>query len=67
VAVPNADLETMLAVCRRYGVTYLVLEANHPGPLAALYAGDVAHPALTLRLTLDAGTDHPTRVYRVEP
>jgi hypothetical protein len=67
VVVPNADLETTLAVCRRYGATYLVLEPNHPGPLAALYKGDVAHPALTLRLTLDAGAERPTYVYQVGP
>jgi len=38
VVVPNGGEETLLAVARRYGVDYLVLDQNRPAPLAGFYA-----------------------------
>jgi len=38
VVVPNGGEETLLAVARRYGVDYLVLDQNRPAPLADFYA-----------------------------
>lgn len=37
VVVPNESPQVMLAAARKYGVTYLVLEPNHPRPLDNLY------------------------------
>jgi hypothetical protein len=34
VVVPNEELSTTLAAARHYRVTYLVLDRNHPAPLA---------------------------------
>jgi hypothetical protein len=44
VAVPNEDVETVLAAARRHGVSYLVLDSNRPDPLADLYSGAEVHP-----------------------
>lgn len=65
LAIPNGDPETLLAVCRRYGATYLILEPNHPAPLTGLYKKENVPPALSLRLLLDEGTGHPTYIYHV--
>jgi hypothetical protein len=51
IAVPNNGPEETVAVARRYGARYVILDANRPQPLAALYAGEEAHPALRLRET----------------
>lgn len=45
--VPNADLETVLDVCERYDVGYLILDHNHPPPLGDVYEGRVSSPRLT--------------------
>jgi hypothetical protein len=37
IAIPNGDVDTLLAVARRYGATWVALEANHPIALDALY------------------------------
>lgn len=41
VSVPNDDVNTVLAVAGRYRVSFLVLDADRPVPLAALYEGEV--------------------------
>ncbi len=37
VAVPNEGVEQVVAAARRYGVSYLILDHNHPRPLANLF------------------------------
>ncbi len=37
VVIPMGDPDALLAVARRYGGGYLVLESNHPQPLQPLY------------------------------
>jgi 4-amino-4-deoxy-L-arabinose transferase-like glycosyltransferase len=44
IAIPNEPPETIAAVCARFGAGYLLLEANRPRPLDALFAG-AAPPA----------------------
>jgi hypothetical protein len=39
VAVPNGDVEMLLAAADRYGVSYVVLDVNRPQPLARLHSG----------------------------
>ncbi|NPV67537.1 MAG: hypothetical protein HPY64_10365 [Anaerolineae bacterium] len=58
VMVPEEDLETILAVADRYGVTHILL----PVPRAALegiYAGTAAHPRLQLAASV------PDTIYRI--
>lgn len=55
VVVPNGDVETVLEVCGRYEVSYLVLDSNCPVPLVALYEGRVAHPRLAPVATFERG------------
>jgi hypothetical protein len=47
LVVPNEDLGTVLEVCARYGVQYLLLDHNHPPPLGDVYEGRVSSPRLT--------------------
>ena len=46
VSVPNDDVDTVLTVARQYRVSFLVLDADRPVPLAALYEGEVADERL---------------------
>jgi hypothetical protein len=63
VVVPNGDVETLLDVCERYGVDYLVLDSNHPDPLGALYEGRAAPRRLARAATFEEGR---VVVWRVE-
>jgi hypothetical protein len=55
VVIPNEDVETTLQVAARYGVDYLVLDRNHPLPLADLYRRPEAQPTLSLIQTFGQG------------
>lgn len=46
LAIPNEPVEVVLRAADRYGVRYLLLEANHPRPLEGLYEGREEHPRL---------------------
>ena len=61
VVVPNGDVETVLAVARRYRVTYLLLDENRPIPLARFYAGAERDMRLTPAVRIGAAI-----VYRVQ-
>ncbi len=63
IVVPNEPVETTLAAADRYGARYLVLDANRPMPLAALYEGTATHPRLSLVESLPGDL----RVYRISP
>jgi 4-amino-4-deoxy-L-arabinose transferase-like glycosyltransferase len=63
VAVPNGDVETLLAACDRYGASYVVLDPNHPGPLRALYERRLVPD----RLALVAMFEDRVMLWRVEP
>jgi hypothetical protein len=63
VVVPNEDVRTLLAVCDRYGVEYLVLEINHPAELTALYEERVVPERLNLAATFGRGS---VKMWRVE-
>jgi hypothetical protein len=54
IVIPNGDVETLLAAARRFGAKWLVLDANRPAPLAALYANPDSEPRLILFATLGA-------------
>ncbi|RMH00805.1 MAG: hypothetical protein D6706_03095 [Chloroflexi bacterium] len=55
VVVPNEPPEVLPEVARRYGVNYLVLNADRPPPLADLYEGKVSVPEIRPVQYLDNG------------
>jgi hypothetical protein len=55
VVIPNEKLETTLQVAARYQVDYLILDRNHPAPLADLYNQAAAPPGLSLVQTFGQG------------
>jgi len=48
VVVPDSDVETLLMVTDRYGVSYVVLDQNRPASLTEFYIGATSHPRLQL-------------------
>ena len=44
--IPNEDVDTLLVVADRYEMDYVLLEEDHPAPLADLYTGNASHPRL---------------------
>jgi 4-amino-4-deoxy-L-arabinose transferase-like glycosyltransferase len=66
ISIPTDDLETVLVVARRYGVTYLVLESEHPGSLQPLYEAEQTDRRLTLEVTMQDRNGLPVKIYRVE-
>ena len=59
-SLPNEPIETVLAAAARYQISYIVLDENHPIPLANLY-NESQHPALELVTTVDT-----IKVFRVK-
>ncbi|MDH5506409.1 MAG: hypothetical protein OEZ02_04245, partial [Anaerolineae bacterium] len=52
LAVPNGDEATVLAVAKRYGVRYLLLEKDHPRGLDEIYLSPAGVPGLRYMATL---------------
>lgn len=48
VVVPNGGVAELLAVAERYGVAYVLLDANHPPALETLYRGEEHSPRLEI-------------------
>lgn len=48
LSVPNEPLSIVLDAARRYGVTHLVLDENHPKPLTDLYQASGSRPGVRL-------------------
>jgi hypothetical protein len=65
VVVPNEDIKTTLQAVRRYRVNYLILDANHPAPLAGLYDQPLTQPALSLVQTFTDQAHRPVYVFKV--
>ena len=51
-SLPNEPIETLLSAAARYQISYIILDENHPIPLANLY-NESQHPALELVVTID--------------
>jgi hypothetical protein len=62
ISIPNGDEQTALAVARRYGAHYLLLEENHPQGLDDLYELPNDLPGLDFLLTIEN-----THIFRIEP
>jgi 4-amino-4-deoxy-L-arabinose transferase-like glycosyltransferase len=63
VVVPNDDVDTLLDVCERYGVDYLVLDPNRPASLKTLYEGQAVSSHLVPAETFREGH---VKVWKVE-
>ena len=48
VSVPNEPINVVMEAAGRYGVTYLVLDEDHPHPLDDLYQGNIQLPLIRL-------------------
>ena len=64
IAIPNGDVDTLLAAARRYGVTWVALDANRPAALAGLYDQPSSDPRLILVQTFESG-GKPVYLFRV--
>lgn len=62
VVAPNEPPAVMLEAARRYGAAYLLLDKEHPPPLADLYAGQTELPAV--RFVEEFGDGY--RLYRLD-
>jgi len=51
IVIPNGDVDTLLDAARRFGAKWIVLDANRPVPLAALYDDPNSDPRLKLSAT----------------
>lgn len=60
LVIPYGDTNMLLAVARRYGAGYLILEQNNPWQLADLYHARIELPELAY-----LGSVKTTRLYRI--
>lgn len=70
VVVPAEGPETLVEICDRYGVRFVVLDHNIVPELVPLYEGKTAHPRLVEQRRLGGDTKqpavvHPVVVYKV--
>jgi hypothetical protein len=64
IVIPNGDVDTLLAAARRYGATWVVLDANRPAALAGLYDQPSSDSRLILAQTFESG-GKPVYLFRV--
>lgn len=65
IAIPNGDLDTLAAAARKYGATWVALDANHPAALTGLYERPQSDPRLALADTFEAGGDGRVYLFRL--
>ena len=65
IAIPNGDVNTLLAAARRYGAKWVVLEANHPAALSRLYDQPRSDPRLILVETFPVPGSSPAYLFRL--
>jgi hypothetical protein len=65
IVVPNGDADTLMAAARRYGATWVVLDANRPAGLTGLYAQPRSDPRLALVETFEAGKGKPVYLFHL--
>ncbi len=65
VVVPAEGPATLVEVCERYGVRFVVLDHNVVPALRPLYRGEVAHPRLAERARLGPSAGQPVIIYEV--
>jgi hypothetical protein len=62
VVFANEDVDTNIAICRRFGVGYLILEGAYPSGFQAFYEGKESRADLRLLAELEGA-----RIYEVVP
>jgi 4-amino-4-deoxy-L-arabinose transferase-like glycosyltransferase len=74
VSIPNEPIDVLLQAAAQYGVTFLVLDINHPKPLAEIFEKAeemVDFPKITFVEQYDItdleGSTLPVYLYRIEP
>jgi len=65
IVVPAEDPETLVEVCDRYGVRFVVLDHNIVGALVPLYQGRAVHPRLVERARLERSEKRPVIIYEL--
>jgi len=66
IAIPNGDVDTLLAAARRYGAEWIVLDANRPAALAALYERPQSDSRLTLVEIFRADSGRPVYLFKTK-
>ena len=67
VVIPYGDEGMLHQVVDRYGVEWVVLDANHPLPLASLYEAPASSPWLSLKGELADARGRPVYLLQVTP
>jgi hypothetical protein len=74
VSISNEPIDVLLQAAAQYGVTFLVLDINHPKPLAEIFEKAeemVDFPKITFveqyYITDLEGSTLPVYLYRIEP
>ncbi|UCC64846.1 MAG: glycosyltransferase family 39 protein [Anaerolineae bacterium] len=65
IVVPAEDPETLVEVCDRYGVRFVVLDHNIVPALVPLYQGWAVHPRLVERARLEGSERRPVIIYEL--
>ncbi len=66
IAIPNGDVDMLLAAARRYGAGWVALDANYPAALAGLYGRPQSDPRLVLVETFQLGESAPVYLLRLK-
>ncbi len=67
VVVPFGDQATLREVVERFDVEWVVLDINHPAPLAGVYADPESVPWLALRGSIDGPQGMPVYLLQLVP
>jgi hypothetical protein len=63
--VPNEPIETTLQAAHHYHADYLILDHNHPAPLAEIYTQTVTYPGLSLAQTFTDTAGNPIYIFKI--
>jgi hypothetical protein len=66
IAIPNGNVETLLAAAKRFGAQWVVLDANRPSALAELYERPQSEPRLVLVETFKDDQDRPVYLFKLK-
>lgn len=66
VIVPDENIETTLQAAHHYHVNYLILDKNHPAPLAEIYTQTVTHSGLALVQTFTDESGNPVYIFELD-
>jgi hypothetical protein len=64
-SIPTEELPVVLEAARHYEIDYLVLEADHPQPLRALYEGPDVPAGLVWMATLQDSAGRLVKIFRI--